>query len=396
MCSLDNYCIFVQIKYIMKNSNRLLALDVLRGITIAGMITVNNPGSWSHIYAPLRHADWNGCTPTDLVFPFFMFVMGVAMYISWNKTDFRFTWYALGKLAYRGGLLILIGWAIACYGIVLRNLVQGAEWSEIGYKIVHNLRFMGVLPRLGIVGFFAGLLLLTFKPKNLWWIISVLLILYSVIIAVTDSFSLSADNIIARIDVALLGENHMYHKDGIAFDPEGLLSTIPCIAHCLLGVLAGKLIMTTTDKWKKLNNLFIFGTSILLIGFLLDYAFPINKNLWSISYVLVTCGLASLVLALLIWIIDICDKRRWAVFFESFGANPLFIFVLSGLLVITLGSIRFSFREEQYSVWSFWYRVCMQPLFGDKGGSLVCALSLVGVMWLIGHPLYRKKIYIKI
>ena len=380
----------------MKNSNRLLALDVLRGITIAGMIMVNNPGSWSHIYAPLKHAPWDGCTPTDLVFPFFMFVMGVAMYISWSKTDFSFTWRAVGRLAYRGALLILIGWAIACYGIVLRNLVADASWGDIWDRLVHHLRFMGVLPRLGIVSFFAGLLLLILKPKNLWWAVIALLVIYCVIIGITDSFTLSADNIVARIDVALLGENHMYHKDGIAFDPEGLLSTIPCIAHCLMGAIAGMLIMNTGDKWKKVNNLFIFGSIILLAGFLSDYAFPINKSLWSASYVLVTCGLASLLLALLIWIIDICGKHSWAMFFESFGANPLFIFVLSGLIVITLGCIRFSFDGEQYSVWSFWYRVCMQPLFGDKGGSLACALSLVGVMWLIGHPLYRKKIYIKI
>lgn len=383
-------------------SKRLLALDVLRGITIAGMITVNNPGSWAHIYAPLRHAAWNGCTPTDLVFPFFMFVMGVAMFISYRKFDYRLTWRTFGKLLYRGALLVLIGWAINWFGIFCRTLSSGGSWADaLWNNPIARLRFMGVLPRLGIVSFLGGLCLLAFKPKRAPWVAAVLLIVYCIIIGVTHSFELTADNIVARVDVAVLGDSHMYHMGGIAFDPEGLLSTIPCVAHVLLGVMAGSLIMPAEqkkeiDNWMKINRLFIFGSIILMAGFLLDYAFPINKSLWSASYVLVTCGLASLLLGLLIWVIDICGKRRWSVFFESFGANPLFIFVLSGILSITLANIKFGFHGDRYSVWGFWYKVCMQPLFGDKLGSLVCALSLIAVLWAIGHILYRKKIYIKL
>lgn len=385
-------------------SKRLLALDVLRGITIAGMITVNNPGSWAHIYAPLRHASWNGCTPTDLVFPFFMFVMGVAMFISYRKFDYQLTWRTFGKLLYRGALLVLIGWALNWFGIFCRTLSSGGSWAEALWLMpIEKLRFMGVLPRLGIVSFFGGLCLLAFKPKRAPWVAAVLLVVYCIIIAVTNSFELTAENIVSRIDVAVLGEKHMYHMGGIAFDPEGLLSTIPCVAHVLLGVMAGGLLMPAngtskqeTDHWMKITRLFIFGSIILMSGFLLDYAFPINKSLWSASYVLVTCGLASLLLALLIWIIDICGKKRWSVFFESFGANPLFIFLLSGVLVNILSNIKFTFHEQTYSIWSFWYRVCMQPIFGDKLGSLACALSLIAVLWGIGHILYKKKIYIKL
>ncbi|MCI7576274.1 MAG: DUF5009 domain-containing protein [Bacteroidales bacterium] len=383
-------------------SKRLLALDVLRGITIAGMITVNNPGSWAHIYAPLRHAAWNGCTPTDLVFPFFMFVMGVAMFISYRKFDYRLTWRTFGKLLYRGALLVLIGWAINWFGIFCRTLSSGGSWADaLWNNPIARLRFMGVLPRLGIVSFLGGLCLLAFKPKRAPWVAAVLLIVYCIIIGVTHSFELTADNIVARVDVAVLGDSHMYHMGGIAFDPEGLLSTVPCVAHVLLGVMAGSLIMPAEqkkeiDNWMKINRLFIFGSIIMMAGFLLDYAFPINKSLWSASYVLVTCGLASLLLGLLIWVIDICGKRRWSVFFESFGANPLFIFVLSGILSITMANIKFGFHGDRYSVWGFWYKVCMQPLFGDKLGSLVCALSLIAVLWAIGHILYRKKIYIKL
>lgn len=390
-----------------EKTNRLIALDVLRGITIAGMITVNNPGSWSHVYAPLRHAAWNGCTPTDLVFPFFVFVMGVAMCLSYKKFDYELTWKTIGKLAYRSLLLVLIGWALGWFGICCRTLAGGGTWAEALWIMpVQKLRFMGVFPRLGMVSFFAGLCLLLFKPKRIGWVAMVLLLVYCLTIALTHSFSLSTDNIVSRIDVALLGEAHMYHMGGIAFDPEGLLSTLPCIAHALLGVMAGRLIMntttnkritdTTTRQWQAVQQLFIFGTLILFAGFLLDYAFPINKALWSASYVLVTCGLASLLLALLIWLIDICGKRRWSVFFESFGVNPLFIFVLSNLLVTLMANIRFMFHGEHYSIWSFWYRCCMVPLFGETGGSLACALSLVLILWLIAHRLYKKKIYIKL
>lgn len=379
---------------------RLLSLDVLRGITIAGMITVNNPGSWSHIYAPLRHAQWNGCTPTDLVFPFFVFVMGVAMYISYSKFDFRLTWRTTGKLFYRFAMILLVAYGLSLISRVCRAFYADDFWEYMrGW--LPNMRILGVFPRLGLVSLFGGLLLLTFKPRYTPWVAAVLLTGYSILIAVTHSFELNAENILSRVDLAVLGDNHMYHMtnaagERIAFDPEGILSTIPCIAHALLGAFAGKLIMTTNDYTEKTNRLFIFGSIILLSGFLLDYAFPINKAMWSASYTLVTCGLASLLLSLLIWIIDINGKSRWSVFFESFGANPLFIYCLSALFVYITGAIRFTFHDAPYNLWSFYYKVCMVPLFGETGGSLASALTLVIFMWLIAHPLYRKKIYIKI
>ena len=378
-------------------ANRLRSLDVLRGITIAGMILVNNPGTWAHIYAPLRHAAWDGCTPTDLVFPFFMFVMGVAMFISQRKNNFTLTGKSVGHLLYRSLMLVLIGWAIGWFGIFCRTLSGGGEWMDaIWNNPIAHLRFMGVLPRLGWVSLFAGLLLMLFKPKRLLPVAAVLMTVYCIIIGVSGSFCLTEDNIIARVDCALLGEAHMYHLGGIAFDPEGILSTIPCIAHCLLGCYAGQLIFSTDDLWQKVNRLFIFGSIILFAGFLLDYAFPINKSLWSASYVLLTCGLASLLLALLMWLIDICGKGQWLMPFESFGVNPMFIFVLSGVLAIIMANIRFDAGGEMYSVWGFFYKRMMMPLFGETGGSLACALTYDALLWCIAHPLYRKHIYIKL
>ncbi len=397
------------------SSKRLIALDVLRGITIAGMITVNNPGSWAHIYAPLRHAAWNGCTPTDLVFPFFMFVMGVAMYMSYCKYDHRLTWQTFGKLCFRLVMILLVAYSLSFISRLLRGIYVD-DFAEYMRGWLPNMRIMGVLPRLGLVSFFGGLLLLTFKPRRAPLVATVLLTIYCIIIGVTGSFELTMDNILARVDLAVLGDSHIYHLtnsigERIPLDPEGVLSTIPCLAHVLLGAYAGKLITTHSEvassRQSAMSRLFIFGTIILLTGFLIDYAFPINKSMWSASYVLVTCGLASLLLALLIWLIDIKGigqsaskgqriSKKIIRFFESFGANPLFIYCLSALFVYISGAIRFTYNDVAYNLWSFYYNVCMKPLLGETGGSLASALSLVAVMWLIAYPLYKKKIYIKI
>ena len=400
---------------------RLLSLDILRGITVAGMIMVNNPGSWSHIYAPLRHAAWNGCTPTDLVFPFFVFCMGVAMYISHNKSKFDFNWATARKIVVRGLLIVLIGWALSWYGMALRQFVKGADFVTAMWTYpIEHLRYLGVFPRLGIVSILGGLLLLAFKPKCILWVSGALMLIYCILQSITNSFELNAQNMESIVDLKLLGDNHIYHMtnaagERIGFDPEGVLSTIPCVAHVLIGAWMGKLIMTEKDLWGKVNRALLVGAIMMILGFCLDYAYPINKAMWSASYVLVTCGLASSILGILTWVLDIrlpqlseekpvtaCQKvhhvvaKNWYKFFETFGVNPLFIYCLSTWFVITIGQIRFTVQDTAYSVWGFWYRGCMQLLLGDKGGSLACALSLVLLMWSIGYILYRKKIYIKL
>ena len=382
---------------------------------------VNNPGSWSHIYAPLRHAAWNGCTPTDLVFPFFVFCMGVAMYISHSKSKFDFNWATARKIVVRGLLIVLIGWALSWYGMALRQFVKGTDFvTAIWSYPIEHLRYLGVFPRLGIVSILGGLLLLAFKPKRILWVSGVLMLIYCILQSVTNSFELNAQNMESIVDLKLLGDNHIYHMtnaagERIGFDPEGVLSTIPCVAHVLIGAWMGKLIMTEKDLWGKVNRALLVGAIMMILGFCLDYAYPINKAMWSASYVLVTCGLASSILGILTWVLDIrlpqlseekpvtaCQKvhhvvaKNWYKFFETFGVNPLFIYCLSTWFVITIGQIRFTVQDTAYSVWGFWYRGCMQPLLGDKGGSLACALSLVLLMWSIGYILYRKKIYIKL
>jgi len=392
----------------IKAPSRLLSLDVLRGITISGMIMVNNPGSWGKIYTPLEHAQWNGLTPTDLVFPFFMFIMGVSMYLSYKKFDFKLSGETFTKLFRRSVLLFLIGLAIGWFSLFCRGLVGlRLEDMPILEKIAHaannfeNLRILGVLQRLALVSFFGSLTVLTFKPKHIPWLIGIILLFYWILMAATGSYFENDSSLVSIIDHAVLGTTHMYGEalpDGsrVVFDPEGLLSTLPCIAHVLLGFLAGKLISESKDNNQRIQKLFIFGTIILFLGFLLDYGFPINKKIWSSSFVLATCGLASLLLGLLVWIIDIKGKKQWSVFFESFGVNPMFIYVIAGIISILLGNIGFMYYGEWLSTKGFIYTQWLSPVFGDYLGSLVFALLFVTLNWFIGHILYKKKIYIKL
>lgn len=388
--------------------SRLLSLDVLRGITIAGMILVNNPGSWGSVYAPLRHAAWDGLTPTDLVFPFFMFIMGVSMFLSYKKFDFKLSKQTFVKLLRRSVLLFLIGLFLNWLGLFARGLNElRTEELALVDKIwqsatnFDNLRILGVLQRLALVSFFGSLTILIFKPKRIPILIGLILVFYWILMAATNSYALSEDSLIAIIDRAVLGASHLYTEhlaDGtaVSFDPEGLLSTLPCLAHVLIGFMAGKLISETKDNHIRIQKLFILGSVILYLGFIINYGFPINKAIWSSSFVLVTCGLASLLLALLIWIIDINGHKRWTVFFESFGVNPMFIYVVAGILSVSLGAIGFNYWGEWVSTKSFIYNQWLSPVFGEMLGSLVFAVLFVIINWMIGHILYKRKIYIKL
>lgn len=376
---------------------RLLSLDILRGITIAGMILVNNPGSWGSIYAPLRHAEWHGLTPTDLVFPFFMFIMGVSTYMSLRKYDFRLTGASLLKVVRRSVVIFLIGIAIAWLSLTLRRISSGSGVMEAMINFDH-IRMLGVMPRLAICYGVGSLMALSMHRKALAWTVAALLAVYAAVLLLCNGLIFSADNIIAVIDRAVLGEAHMYSDtvDGITlkFDPEGLLSTIPSICHMLIGYLCGAMLMQTTDNRERTLRLFIVGAVLTFAGMLLSYGCPINKKIWSPTFVLTTCGLASTLLALLIWVIDIRGHRRWCRFFESFGVNPLFMYCLGAVLSILFGFI--SVGGTSLHAWL--YADVWTPLAGgDKVlGSLLYALAFVALNWCVGFILYKKKIYIKI
>jgi predicted acyltransferase len=356
----------------------------MRGLTIAGMIMVNNPGSREYVYAPLRHAKWDGLTPTDLVFPFFMFIMGVSMFFSLRKYDYTLSGESVFKVLKRTALIFLVGLGLNLFGHLFRY----------GFGEFEHLRILGVLQRLALAYGAGSLIALAVNHKYILQIAGGILVFYAGLLAFTGSLTLSADNLIAVIDRALLGESHLYRDtlaDGtrIAFDPEGLLSVLGSIGHVLLGFYAGSLILNAKKNNERIiRNLFIAGTILLFAGLLLNYGCPINKKIWSSTFVLTTCGLASLLLALLIWIIDINGKKRWSLFFESFGINPLYLYVQAALLSTLL---------NVSGIHTFMCQSLFVPVFGNFGGSLAWAVFFVVLNWIPGYYwLYKKQIYIKL
>ena len=395
-----------------KTTSRILSIDILRGLTIAGMITVNNPGSWSYMYAPLEHAEWNGLTPTDLVYPFFMCVMGMCIYIAMRKFDFACNRATVYKIVKRMVLIYLVGLAIVWFSAFCRrwnNPQEGADFfSQLWYMVwsFDKLRLTGVLARLAVCYGITALLAITVRHKHLPYIIVGMLLAYFVMLMAGNGFAYDETNILSIVDRAVLTDAHMYHDNGI--DPEGLLSTLPSIAHTLLGFIIGSLLFRKADAGAqqldartnitltKVVPLFVVGTSLLFAGYLLSYGCPINKKVWSPTFVLVTCGLASMLLALFTWIIDVKGKKRWSKFFEVFGVNPLFLFVLSDFFAIVFGAFTFPVGDKQMNVIGFVYSQLLSPIFGQYGGSLVYSLLFIALNWVIGYQLYKRKIYIKL
>lgn len=300
-------------------SNRLLALDVLRGITIAGMIMVNNPGSWGSIYAPLEHAAWIGLTPTDLVFPFFMFIMGISTFISLKKYNFEFSHSAALKILKRTLVIFAIGLGIAWLSLSFRTWNGSAEENiTIAERLWHSvwnfehLRILGVMQRLALCYGATSLIAILVKHKYIPALVVGGLVAYFLILISGRGFEQSEQSIVSIVDQAVLGVNHMYKDAGLAIDPEGLLSTIPSICHVLIGFYCGKLLMDVKDNGERIQRLFLVGVILTFSGFLLSYGCPISKKLWSPTFVLVTCGLASSFLGLLIWIIDIKGHKAGA------------------------------------------------------------------------------------
>ncbi len=387
-----------------KGGGRLLALDILRGITIAGMILVNNPGSWGDIYAPLWHAEWNGLTPTDLVFPFFMFIMGISTYFSLRKYQFEFSWKSFSKILRRTVVLYLIGIAIAWFGLFLRGILNDATFLE-AISNFNRIRVLGVMPRLALCYGIGATMALLIPRKGLSWTVVGMLVLYSIILLTGNGFAFSDTNVLYIVDNKLIGPDHLYTDivGGVRLhlDPEGLLSTLPSIAHMLIGFLCGDLIMRTKDNNLRINSLFIVGTILTFAGFLLDYGMPINKKIWSPTFVLTTCGLGASFLGLLIWIIDIRGYKKWCLFFESFGINPLFLYCLAAVLSLVIGLVKIPWSAAEsgvISIKNLIYQECLVPLCGGNAtlASLFFAILFVLLNWCIGYILYRKKIYIKI
>lgn len=386
---------------------RILALDILRGITLAGMLLVNNPGDWGHIFTPLEHAEWNGLTPTDLVFPFFMFIMGISTYISLRKYEFVCNRKTVTKIIRRTVVIFLVGMGCAWFSSFFGYWwhpdtslsIFGQLWDAVW--CFPHLRILGVLHRLALCYGAVGLLSITVNHRHFPCIIAVLLIGYGILLLTMNGYIYDGDvNILGIVDQSVLTIPHMYVDHGI--DPEGVLSTIPSIAHTMVGFCVGKFILCrkTTDDSQHLNQvmlrLFIVGVSLTFAGLLLQYGLPINKKVWSPTFVLTTCGLASSLLALLIWIIDVKGYKRWTTYFHVFGVNPLFLYVVGWVLAVFMGYISVPVGEGSVSLQGLLCDLTFRPLAGEYMASLLYAITFNLMCWCIGYPLYKNKKYIKI
>jgi predicted acyltransferase len=380
--------------------NRYYSLDVFRGATVALMILVNNPGSWGHIFGPLEHAPWHGCTPTDLVFPFFLFAVGNAMAFVMPRFEQAGPAAFWSKVIKRTLLIFAIG--------LFLNWSPFVKWSgdELVVKTWEKIRIMGVLQRIALCYFFGSVIVFYGKTKGAFITGMVLLLLYWFICfaggAAGDPYSL-AGWFGTAIDSNILGELHLYTGEGVPFDPEGLMSTPAAIVQVIFGFLVGQYIQLKGKNFEMLTHLLIAGIVLILTGYLWDMSFPINKKIWTSSYTLYTSGLAILTIGVLIYLIEFKEvKGNWSKFFDVFGKNPLFIFVLSGFLPRVLGLLRWEVGIDEAgkkiytSTLPFIYEN-MKVFFTDERiPSLLYALLMIAFYWMIVYVLDKKKIYIKV
>ncbi|MDG1808970.1 MAG: heparan-alpha-glucosaminide N-acetyltransferase domain-containing protein [Pirellulaceae bacterium] len=363
-------------------SNRLFALDIFRGMTIFFMIVVNTPGSWNHVYAPLLHAKWNGLTPTDLVFPFFVYIVGCAMAFSFTKFDRSLNygpWYI--KVLRRTFLIFAIGIVLNWFPFYDRNFAE--------------LRVYGVLQRIALAYGLAALIIMHCPKKWLPLAGSLLLIGYFGLLMVfggESPLTLEA-NAVRKLDLWLVGAGHVYHGYGMPFDPEGLLSTIPTVVTVLFGYWVGLAIQRPELVLDKIKAVLPFALFTTLLGIALNYlGCPINKPIWSSSYVLVTGGLATFSLSALIYVLDYKKWRGWSIVFEAFGKNPLFCYVAAALIAKSISLVRLN----GVGLYEWAYGNIFQPWFGYYTGSCVQALTFTMLIWILAWLLYRKDIVIKI
>ncbi len=366
-------------------NTRLLSIDVLRGLTIAFMIIVNTPGSWEFVFSPLRHAEWNGCTPTDLVFPFFVFIVGLSMAQSFNVEASN-----KGDLLMKAfkRMLIIIG-----IGLLL-------NWFPFYTKNISNLRLFGVLQRIALAYFLASIICIYVKEK---WHLAVtfgILILYYILLitGVSEGPLDLMTNLVRKIDLALVGETHVYHGyefegNKVAFDPEGLLSVMGSVGNVLFGYILARKLKTIESFGAKMQAASLFGVMLVALGLIWNFVgFPINKPIWSSSYAMFTSGLCSILFAIMIYVIDDKKWTSWAFPFKVFGMNALVSYALSGLIIRIFGMIKIG----EKGLYEVIYDGFTSPVFGPYLGSFISAILFCSFIWLFAYVLYKKGIFVKV
>lgn len=419
---------------------RLISLDVFRGLTILLMTIVNNPGDWGHVYAPLLHSEWHGCTPTDLVFPFFIFIMGVAVPLAmptktWDDTTFNkilvrslrmfclgifFNYFSKIQLFGLEGLSLLIGRLIitvtvgyALMGNFSSKLKNILAFSILfiylflaysGIEAYHDVRLPGVLQRIAIVYFVVSLLYLKTSKKTQIITGVVLLLGYWATMTLIPVPGIGAPNLEKGTNLAswvdsIVLKGHMY-RETITWDPEGILSTLPSIVNGIIGLLIGQILQHEITKTQKASKIALAGVALIIAGLLWDIVFPINKSLWTSSYVLYTTGLAATCLALLYYIIDIADYKKGFKLFLIWGVNPMIVFFFSQIIPQALVMIQFKNPHnptEQINLLNYLYTFGIAPFFSNPmTASLAGALVYVAIWTFILWIFYKNKLIFKV
>ncbi|OXA85323.1 acyltransferase family protein [Flavobacterium hercynium] len=419
---------------------RLISLDVFRGLTILLMTIVNNPGDWGNVYPPLLHAHWHGCTPTDLVFPFFIFIMGVAIPLAMPDKKYDSTTFS--KILVRSLRMLCLGIffnyfsKIQLFGLdsipllIVRMLItiavgyalMGSFSSRIknilafsilfvylflaysGIEAYHDVRLPGVLQRIAVVYFVASLLYLKTTQKTQIIVGSVLLLGYWAIMTLVPVPGIGpanlepGTNLAAWVDSVFL-KGHMY-SGTVTWDPEGILSTIPSIVNGIIGLLIGQLLQREITKKQKASKMAIAGVALIIAGLLWNIVFPINKSLWTSSYVLYTTGLATACLALLYYIIDIANYQKGFKLFLIWGVNPMIVFFFSQIIPQALVMIPVTNPDnalEKTNLLDYLYRFGIAPFFSNPmTASLAGALVYVAIWTFILWIFYRNKLIFKV
>ncbi|MDG3582614.1 MULTISPECIES: acyltransferase family protein [Galbibacter] len=360
---------------------RYLSLDVLRGLTLFLMIIVNTPGSWATIYKPLHHAHWHGFTLTDLVFPTFLFVVGNAMSFSMRKFEALGSAAFLKKVFKRTFLIFLIGFLLYWFPFV----------KDGHLKPLAETRIFGVLQRIALCYCFASLIIYYWKAKGALIFSIVALVGYHILMYAFGDYTMEG-NAAIKTDLWLIGADHMYKGEGFPFDPEGLLSTLPSIVNVIVGYFAGAFLQKNGKNYETIAKLMMAGAVLTFAALGWDLLFPINKKIWTSSYVLLTVGIDLMVIAVLVYVIELLNKKSWTYFFEVLGKNPLFIYILSGIFA----TILFSVPMGDTSAYGWIAHHVFMSWMGDYFGSLMFALVFAMVLWGIAYFMDKKKIYIKV
>ncbi|HTJ14983.1 MAG TPA: heparan-alpha-glucosaminide N-acetyltransferase domain-containing protein [Dinghuibacter sp.] len=381
---------------------RYYSLDVFRGATLVLMILVNNQAG-RFVYTPLDHSPWNGCTPTDLVFPFFLFAMGNAFAFVLPRLEQAGRGAFWRKVVVRSFLIFLIGY--------LLNWSPFFEWKDdhLVFRSITQIRVMGVLQRLALCYLLGAFLLYYLKPKGAFVAVVTILLLYwwacFAFGTPGDPYSLQG-YFGLRVDQAVFGDARMYHGEGVAFDPEGIMSTFPAVANMVFGYFVGHYIITKGKTYEMLSNLFVVGCVFTVLGLCWDLVFPINKKIWTSSYVLFTVGLAILTLSVMIFLVEFRGWRgAWTRFFDVFGKNPLFLYILSSFFPKLQRLIRWDDIDPvdgkpiHTGPLGWWYNHVCYPLslpLDPRLSAVLYAVTLIALYWVVARWLDKRKVYIRV